>query len=498
MSVTYDDRKRQAIPRCLSYETACLLGLLRVNRRQEQVHRNEVKNSDASRQWIENPRTSTAVDVVAEALILKDFESSEAIKAAKYILRKGSSSSPLIRQLADHFLGKIETPLSILREPEEIPDTDSQRIEIARLKRSVRNYPVNPIAWSDLSLSYATVGQADKAKMAMNVAMSLAKSNRFVLRSASRCFLHFEEPDRAVDILNKSGLCAIDPWIASAEIAIAESKGLKSKCISKAKDLIEDDNLTPFSRGELAASLGTMEIKSGSIRRAKKIMRKAIIDPTENALAQVEWASSIHDIDFNDMIELRKSVPASYEATAVHTYYSKEFAESLKASKKWGRFQFLSSRPIIHSTFIASSMLNDDLGAIDIFDNALPVQKESPLAINNYAFALARVGRTGEAEDKVRECINRASREEELALTATTGLICFREGNVGGGRRLYNIAVNGFELLKNYRSAAIAEYYWAVEEKRIKSENAENKIRAAKKAIEQHNVFGFEDLAKKL
>jgi len=498
MSVTYDDRKRQAIPRCLSYDTACLLGLLRVNRRQDQVHRNEVKDFDASRQWIETPRTSTAVDLVAEALILKDFESSEAIKAAKYILRKGSSSSSLIRQLANHFLGKPEDPLSILREPKEIPDRDSQRKEIARLKRSVRSYPVNPIAWSDLSLSYATVGQTDKAKMAMNVAMSLAKSNRFVLRSASRCFLHFEEPDRAVDILNKSGLCIIDPWIASAEIAIAESKGLKSKCISKAKDLIEDDNLTPFSRGELAASLGTMEIKSGSTRRAKKIMRKAIIDPTENALAQVEWAASIHDIDFDDMIELRRSVPASYEATAVHTYYSKEFEESLKASEKWGRFQFLSSRPIIHSTFIASSMLNDDLGAIDIFDNALPVQQNSTLAVNNYAFSLARVGRTKEATDKLDQWIDKASGDEKLVITATMGLICFRKGDVDGGRRLYNTAINGFEISKNHRSAAIAKYYWALEEKRIKSENAESRIREAKRAIEQHHVFGFEDLAKKL
>jgi len=67
---------------------------------------------------------------------------------------------------------------------------------------------------------------------------------------------------------------------------------------------------------------------------------------------------------------------ASVEATAVHTYYCKEFAESLKASKKWGIFQFLSSRPSILSMFISSTILNDDLGAIDIFNNALPAQKE--------------------------------------------------------------------------------------------------------------------------
>ena len=356
---------------------------------------------------------------------------------------------------------------------------------------------MNPIAWSNLSISYATIGQTEKAKMAMYVAMNLAKNNRFILRSASRCFMHLGEPDRAVAILNKSGLCAIDPWIASAEIAISESTGLKSKCIGKAKDLIENNNLTPFSRSELAVSLGTIEIKSGSLRRAKKIMREALIDPTENALAQVEWAASLFKIDFDDMIALRSTVPASYEATAVYEYYRKEFAESLEACKKWGRFQFLSSRPIIHATFISSCMLNDDLGAIDIFKNALPAQINSPLAMNNYAFALARIGCTEEAAVALHKGLQEASREEKLVITATMGLICFREGDVEGGRKLYDSAVKGFELLQYYRSAAIATYYWAVEEKRINSQNAESKIKEAKREIERYNVFEFIDLVKK-
>ncbi len=495
MSLTYDESNRQAIPRCLPYATACSLGLLRANRKQQQAHKVEVKDSDVIREWMENPRIATAVDIVAEALIVKDFQCSEAIKAAKYILSKGSLPSSLIRQLANHFL---ETPVSIWAEPNKLPDIDADREDIARLKRSVRNYPVNPIAWSDLSLSYATIGQTDKAKMAMKVAMNLTNNNRFILRSASRCFTHLGEPDRAVAILNKSGLCAIDPWITSAEIAISESTGLKSKSIGKAKGLIENNNLTPRSRSELAASLGTIEIKSGSIRRAKKIMRQAIIEPTENALAQVEWATSLHKIDFDDMIGLRSTIPASYEATTVHKYYRKEFAESLKACRKWGRYQFLSSQPIILSTYISSCLLNDDLGAIDIFDNAFPAQKSNSLAMNNYAFALARIGRTKEAAEILSKGRHTASAEVKLACIATMGLICFREGDVEGGRKLYATAANGFKLLEDHRSAAVATYFWAVEEKRIESQNAESKIREAKREIERCNVFELEDLAKKL
>lgn len=496
MSIRYDDSNRQAIPRCLPYATACSLEILRINKIAEQLHGILEEDSNAIREWIEKPRLTSAIDVVAEALIVKDFSSTEARKAAKYILSKGASCSSLVRQLASHFL---EVTVSTWEEISEIPDRDARGREIGILRRSVRNYPVNPIAWSDLSLSYATIGKKKKAKDAMRVAMGLSKNNRFILRSASRCFMHLKDPEKAVSILNKSGLCAIDPWIASAEIAISEATGLKSRCIGKAKDLVENDNLTSFSRSELAASLGTLEMNSGSIKRGKKIMRKAVIEPTENALAQVEWAASNFKIDFDDTVKLSNIVPASFEAMAVRKYYDKKFEESLKECKKWGRFQFLSSRPIILSMFISSCILNNDLEAINIFEDSLPAQKDSPLAMNNYAFALTRVGHTKEAAEILAQChLDRADPEDRLAIIATTGLICFRVGNIEGGRRLYNNAVIGFEQLERFDYAAIAKYYWAVEEKRINSEDAKAKIGEAKRVIEQNNVFELEDLAKKL
>ena len=495
MSMIYEDNNRQAVPRCLPYETACSLGLLRVNRKIEQLYKPDVNNSNAMQEWIENRRLATAVDLVAEALIIRDFESSEAIAAAKLILSKAPSSSSLVRQLANHFL---QTTTSRWTDPSNLLDVNAVRKYIARLKKSVRNYLYNPIAWSNLSLGYATVEQNEKAKMTMSVAMNLAKNNRYILRSAARCFMHLGEPDRGLAMLNKSGLCAIDPWITSAEIAISESSGLKSKCIGKAKDLIKDDNLTPFSRSELAVGLGTMEIKSGAISQGKKVMRVALVEPTENALAQVEWVGSYFKVNFDDLFKLRSEVPATYEATAVHLYFDKKFKESLKASKKWGRFQAMSPHPIILSTSISSSLLDDDLGAIEIFDNAFPSQRNSPLAINNYAFALARIGRTEEARNKLSQGISDASREEVFTITATNGLVCFREGDIEGGRILYDNAVKGFEILQNYRSAAVATYFWAAEEKRVKSQGAEAKIKEAKKRIEQRNVFEYEDLVKKL
>jgi hypothetical protein len=86
MSGIYDYTKRQVVPRCVTYATACSLDLLRVNRKQEQVDMTEVKDSNAKKEWIENPNIATGVDLVGESLIVKDFQSNDAIKAAKYIL----------------------------------------------------------------------------------------------------------------------------------------------------------------------------------------------------------------------------------------------------------------------------------------------------------------------------------------------------------------------------------------------------------------------------
>ena len=161
------------------------------------------------------------------------------------------------------------------------------------------------------------MGQNDKARMAMLVALSLSNGNRFILRAASRCFMHINEPDIALDILNRSGLCDFDPWITSAEIAISDGFGLKSRCLGKSKHIISDNTITQFSRSELAAGLATIELKAGALKKAKKLMRQAIIAPTENALAQVEWLSRQIKQSIPLFGTLERNIPASYEAKAL-------------------------------------------------------------------------------------------------------------------------------------------------------------------------------------
>jgi len=496
MSVVFEDKNRLVMPRCLEYSTACSLGLIRMIRKKEEAPITDVKDSNAKEDWLDNPTIPTAVDLVAEALIAKDFQFKEAIEAAKYILDRADSSSILIRQLANHFL---EQPRSGWIEPGDILTLDARYRCIARLKSSVRMHPVNPIAWSDLALHYAALTQIDKARMAMNVALGLTDNNRFILRAASRCFTHLDEPDRAVAVLRRSGLCEFDPWIASAEISISEAFGLKSKCIGRSKYMIDDDNLTHFARSELTSGMATIELNTGSLKRAKKLMHQALSDPTENALAQVEWLSNQIDEDIPAIDKLGRDVPASFEAQALYLFYNKRFKESLEASEMWSRYQYLSSRPVIHSSHIAATQQNDDTESIRILESCTPAQKDNPIVMNNYAFSLARIGKVDRAVEVLgRVNFDSLSERRKFIITATMGLIAFRSDNIEKGRSLYSKAVHGFERIDDLRAAAMATYFWAVEEKRMRTQIATSIVEEAKRRISHANVFELEDLVKKL
>ena len=65
------------------------------------------------------------------------------------------------------------------------------------------------------------------------VALQLAPTNRHVLRSASRLFLHLDDSERAYDIIAQSDATVDDPWLIAAELSFAdrqcENQSISSK-----------------------------------------------------------------------------------------------------------------------------------------------------------------------------------------------------------------------------------------------------------------------------
>jgi len=484
MSGTFNDTYRQVFPRWLDYKSASLLSLLHIAEVNKNILTVNPSYNESEVNWIKNQTIFSAVDLLGEALFIKKYSSEKALEAAKYILSYQNGSLIFLKEIANHY---IEDEMSLNNVCTNKVNY-FERKQVHRLRQLVHEYPLNPIAWSDLSLFHAILGNNKKSREAMLVAAKLGKGNRFILRSAARCFLHIGEPDISLEILKKSDLCGFDPWINSAEIAIADKIERKSYCISSAKNLLKDNNLSPFSKSELAACLGTIEFKNGSNKKGKLYFKEALMDPSENALAQIQWILSRANILNNP--DLSKTIPASYEAQARYHFRNENYSESISAAEKWARFQQFSSMPIILASYITSVCLDDDDKNISLIKESLPIHQQNHTIMNNLTFSLIRTGRLDEAK-QILNCISQSVSDdhENNVITATRGLYFYRLGENRAGLENYQKAIRGFERNNDYRSAAIASYYWAIEEKRIQSKNTAERITDAKKRIKNNNVF---------
>lgn len=481
-------KDRQVIPRWHTYPVAKwfrIIGSTDAQPRQVALDENYAERALA---WERKGTLSHAADLVGSALVLNCFEDSSAIQAANGLLSNRSKATRPQIELAETFLRlahKESIPLPDVIGPGEI---ERFRIAIGNLKRRVRIYPRNPILWMDLAFHYCAIGQTKAAHNAVRVAFSLNSENRYLLRSGSRFLMHVGTPDLALHLLRSSNLRHHDPWIVAAEIAISDTVGRTSRQIKLAKRMIESESISKFHMSELACALGTLELKAGSRKKGKKLFHLALEDPTENVLAQ---ATSFQDElgDFGAHVKPDQQA-YSFEAETRLRFYAEQFSNALEAAKKWLAYQPFSSRPAVGASYIASVALGK-------YDEAVKLarlgQLSSPhdlMLTNNLAFSLASLGKTQEARDVLTQIKEADSTESEKnTLIATRALIEFRSEHAEQGRAMYSDAVGSFRRLRDARSEAIAKFFWAREELRIKSPLA-GKLRAeAMEAAEKNNLI---------
>jgi Flp pilus assembly protein TadD len=490
MSGLYDDSNRQVMPRWYPFWTACQLGDLEPDTTRETPK----LESPASiiqkvKDWREKRTIPHALELVGTALIAGDFLNPDGNEAAAFILESQEPPKSLGRQIAEVYKSDrtIHNVDSI-----KLPADDLQhRFEIAHFKDLLQRYPRNAIAWADLAFHYTLLGQRKRAEHCMGIAISLGRDNRFILRSAARCFLHLGQPDKSLFHLRRSPLSKIDPWLASAEIAISEGIGNNAQFVRLAQAMISDRDLSPWSINELAATLSTLEARHGSASKSKRLLLKALQQPNENTMAQAEWLAPVlrYEVARPDI-----TVLAMYEADARRSFRDANFGQALERAKEWFQFQPFTSRPALLASYIAAVCLQNDQEAIEIILKAKATSPENFLLHNNHAFSLASLGRITESE-KVIASIDESTltAKEQKTLAATKGLVEFRRGNTSEGRELYKKAIEGFKNMKEHRSAAIATLFWAREETLIHSPLEDAALKAAK---ELANKYGIKELIK--
>jgi tetratricopeptide (TPR) repeat protein len=358
--------------------------------------------------------------------------------------------------------GSIDAPMRV--------DVDNRHRRIAQARGALRLEPRNPILLVDLARDYSSLGQSDKAERALRQALALAPNNRFVLRSSSRFLLHEHRPDEAHTILRHSSRTSDDPWLLAAEIVSADAADRVSRWLKKGQQLISDSAFHPREISELASAIGTIEFANGSKKNVRRLFEQALLDPTENAVAQAQWLS--RHMDSFEVPDGKQAVLRAFEAEAWSSAVSGNYRDAIEKARKWLRDEPFASRPAIFGSWVAHTALTDYADAEDLVTEARIANPHDPSIIAQLVYCIASLGRVDEAEKLLRllpDAINKDSQAAKdttwpIVLEADEGLIAFRKGLIEKGREHYLRAIRRATELGKKDVAAVALLNLAREE----------------------------------
>jgi tetratricopeptide (TPR) repeat protein len=233
-------------------------------------------------------------------------------------------------------VGRVESAGDLLERASDTAETfrpETHRRRIRALKQTLRNSPRNVLPRADLALEYTGLGLLEQALKAMDVALRLAPDDRFILRSAARLLVHVGDSDGALEVLRHSDRTKIDPWLSAAEISIASTADRPSRFAKRAAHIVTGDRFPARQTTELASALATLEASTGAVKKALRLFRRSLVDPTENVVAQATWAAQ--RLDINELQPQNLDVPGSFEARALTHVKGGDFAVALDATWKW-------------------------------------------------------------------------------------------------------------------------------------------------------------------
>ena len=442
MNLSYKPKERRVVPNWRYYETTIEAGELdnwKVARPREDVYAID----DYVQLWEEHHSLYRAGDLLSAAITNNDRNNDAVKEAASYILDREDVSTKSLLSSAKTILGveDIKTPskkeIQRLRECTAIVDI---RQKIHLIRQRLHFMPYNPFLYVDLSRAYLLIGQNKKAEEAILRALHFGETNRFVARSAARFFLHEQDRDRAYDVIRAKGAVAVDPWLIAAEISINMLRGKSSNYVKKGRDIIDSGNCSPFGFTELASSIGTLEMTAGAHRKSNKLFRKALIEPNDNSLAQVQWVNSFEPLSLN----LNMSVRNAYEVNTFEKVVNGDYSGAMHEAVSWICDMPFAHKPVNIGYNISTNLLHDFELASAILDVGLQSDESSPFLLNNKAYCSARANKIDEAKETFSKLLTAqidGSPSWKVCIPATEGLIYYRSKDLKSGSAKYKEAI---------------------------------------------------------
>jgi len=393
--------------------------------------------------WESTHSIATGGDLISAAIMNGQVDLPIVKTVAEYLLERDEELSFHLKHIAQQvLLGKRQGNLSSYSIDALLDNRDDLIRHVRILKHYNSIYSQNPVAYVELAFYYSQLGNIEKARDMIEIALRIAPHQRFISRSAARFFMHTGEMDRAHYVLSHNESVKRDPWILASEIAVSTVIEKKSPYLKNGINLLSAD-ISPYELSELGSAIGTVEMLYGSRKKARQAISIATKTPNDNGLAQAVWWARYYGetVDF----VLEKSMSSLYEAQAIQDLFNDQYNECLTSAIKWLGQMPCSKRAVLFASEIAYTYTKEYETANKILNVGLKANPQDPVMLNNLAYSYALQGNVLQAEQTLKvlhDVIkNNKSIREQVCYDATCGLTEYRRGNFSEGAELYKKAI---------------------------------------------------------
>lgn len=364
------------------------------------------------------------------------------------------------------------------------------RAIIRKLKSIVIANPRDSLTWIDLSFYYSIANDLKKAKYCAEVAKNLDPNNVFIARSYSRFLVHIGEPDKAVWFLNRRSNFKVSPLLQSALISISSTFEIGHPNIKEATSLMMNWKGEGYKVSELLASIGTIEIHNGALRKGKKYVERALSESTENVVAHAAWLHHKHGLRFNNM----SSVMNSIEGGVNELYVKKQFKKCREKLLEMHEFQPYSTGPIVDAGYLSIVALDDPQFVIDISKNRISKSHMGFGELNNLIVAKLMKKETVDIDVDLRLLSRRVQADDPSSCAtfkATMGMALLENQMIAEGKEMYDGALEILKKHKLNRGLCLASHFYS---KQIEGISPEKSARLKRESISLAKKYGVLEL----
>ena len=262
------------------------------------------------------------------------------------------------------------------------------RAQLGEIKKTLREFPKSAVLWIERARLYTILGQKDKSLSAIKCALSLEPFNRIIVRSAVRCFIHYECWDEAWYYSSQAALATRDPWLLSLAISVGSHKCVNKRIRGvRGKPQLPDATKSEFTLSELNEAIATLELTSGNDQNSRRIFRQAWLDPASTVISHGVWVLNEKIPGLKDSVYL--DVERSIQAKALAVYNDRDYENALVHFRTWVLEEPYSSEPFTFMTNILTGLEDYD-GAVTEANRGLSSNPGDKTLLNNKAYALLR------------------------------------------------------------------------------------------------------------